>query len=174
VDIVAGGAREEIDPLPDVLRARILANACGWEDADDMNYLRADPGLKFTCGRLPDSGRDLCSQPIMSRRENAPTSREMISLMRVMVGSIARATRRRPTTSRSTSTTPSTWCMAIRSCQTAGHDSRHWHNVAQAVRRTSAGGVRRLRQLQIENARLKKLVREVAIEGDERSCGDNW
>ncbi len=72
--------------LPDILRARILAIACGYEDADDLDHLRADPGLKLACGRLPDSGRDLCSQPTMSRWENAPTLREVIAMMRVMVG----------------------------------------------------------------------------------------
>jgi hypothetical protein len=75
-----------IHPLPDILRARILAIACGCEDADDLDHLRADPGLKLACGRLPDTGRDLCSQPTVSRWENAPTLREVIGLMRVMVG----------------------------------------------------------------------------------------
>ena len=75
-----------IHPLPDILRARILASACGYEDADDLDHLRSDPGLKLACGRLPDTGRDLCSQPTISRWENAPTLREVIGLMRVMVG----------------------------------------------------------------------------------------
>ena len=75
-----------VHALPDILRARILAIACGWEDADDLDHLRADPGLKLACGRLPDTGRDRCSQPTMSRWENAPTLREMIGLMRAMVG----------------------------------------------------------------------------------------
>ena len=33
--------------------------------------LRADPLLKLVCGRLPDSGPDLASQPTLSRLENA-------------------------------------------------------------------------------------------------------
>jgi hypothetical protein len=49
--------------LPDILRARILAIACGYEDADDLDQLRFDPAFKLACGRLPDTGRDLCSQP---------------------------------------------------------------------------------------------------------------
>jgi hypothetical protein len=56
-----------VHPLADILRARILAIACGYEDADDLDHLRRDPGFKLACGRLPDSGRDLCSQPTMSR-----------------------------------------------------------------------------------------------------------
>ena len=74
-----------IHRLPDILRARILAIACGWEDADDLDTLRADPAFKLACGRLPDSGRDLCSQPTVSRWENAPGLREILRLMAVMV-----------------------------------------------------------------------------------------
>jgi Transposase DDE domain group 1 len=51
----------------DILRARMLAIACGYEDADDLDHLRTDPGFKLACGRLPDTGADLCSQPTMSR-----------------------------------------------------------------------------------------------------------
>lgn len=71
--------------LPDILRARIFAIACGYEDADDLDRLRFDPAFKLACGRLPDSGRDLCSQPTVSRWENAPNLRDLIRLMGVMV-----------------------------------------------------------------------------------------
>ena len=74
-----------VHALSDILRARILAIACGYEDADDLDHLRSDPALKLACGHLPDSGRDLCSQPTMSRCENAPSLREVIRLMRAMV-----------------------------------------------------------------------------------------
>jgi hypothetical protein len=74
-----------VHPLADILRARILAIACGYEAADDLDHLRRDPGFKLACGRLPDTGRDLCSQPTMSRWENAPSLREGIRLMRAMV-----------------------------------------------------------------------------------------
>ena len=56
-----------IHSIADILRARMLAIACGYEDADDLDHLRSDPGFKLACGRRPDSGRDLCSQPTMSR-----------------------------------------------------------------------------------------------------------
>lgn len=71
--------------LADILRTRIFAIACGYEDADDLDWLRSDPAFKLACGRLPDSGRDLCSQPTMSRWENAPSLREIIRLMGVLV-----------------------------------------------------------------------------------------
>ncbi len=71
--------------LPDILRARIFAIACGYEDADDLDRLRLDPAFKLACGRLPDTGEDLCSQPTVSRWENAPGLRDLIRLMGVMV-----------------------------------------------------------------------------------------
>src|SRR6202171_3841734 len=71
--------------LPDILRARIFAIACGYEDADDLDRLRTDPALKLACGRLPDTGRDLCSQPTVWRWENAPSLRDLIRLMGVMI-----------------------------------------------------------------------------------------
>jgi hypothetical protein len=68
-----------------ILRARILAIACGYEDADDLDHLRTDPAFKLACGRLPDSGEDLCSQPTVSRWENAPTLREVVRMTDAMV-----------------------------------------------------------------------------------------
>src|SRR5690348_18095835 len=43
-----------VHALSDILRARILTVACGYEDADDLDRLRSDPALKLACGRLPD------------------------------------------------------------------------------------------------------------------------
>jgi hypothetical protein len=71
--------------LVDILRARIFAIACGWEDGNDLDHLRFDPAFKLACGRLPDSGADLCSQSTISRWENAPSLREIIGLMEVLV-----------------------------------------------------------------------------------------
>ena len=74
-----------VHPLSEILLARILAIACGYEDANDLDSLRADPAFKLACGRLPESGTDLMSQPTVSRWENAPTLRDLIRLGRVMV-----------------------------------------------------------------------------------------
>src|SRR4029453_1830643 len=63
----------------------MLAIACGYEDAHDLDYLRSDPGFKLACGRLPDTGDDLCSQPTMSRWENAPTLREVVRMTYAMI-----------------------------------------------------------------------------------------
>ena len=62
----------------DMIRARIHAIACGYEDADDLDFLRTDPAFKLACGRLPETGGDLCSQPTVSRWENAPDLKTII------------------------------------------------------------------------------------------------
>jgi hypothetical protein len=69
----------------DMIRARIFAIGCGYEDADDLDFLRSDPAFKLACGRLPDTGRDLCSQPTLSRLENAPALRHVIRLTYALV-----------------------------------------------------------------------------------------
>lgn len=66
--------------LGDILRARMLAIACGNEDADNLDSLRHDPGFKLALGTLPGGVIGLASQPTMSRWENAPTTREMVRL----------------------------------------------------------------------------------------------
>ncbi len=71
--------------LADMIRARVFAIACGYEDANDLEYLRKDPAFKLACGRLPDSGRDLCSQPTLSRLENAPSLKDAIRLTYALV-----------------------------------------------------------------------------------------
>jgi hypothetical protein len=71
--------------VADILRARILAIACGYEDGNDLDRLRFDPGFKLACGRLPDSGADLCSQPTVSRWENAPDRREVAAMSYALI-----------------------------------------------------------------------------------------
>ena len=71
--------------LADMIRARVFAIACGYEDANDLEYLRKDPAFKLACGRLPDSGVDLCSQPTLSRLENAPSLKDAIRLTYALV-----------------------------------------------------------------------------------------
>jgi hypothetical protein len=63
----------------------IWAICCGYEDADDLDDLRSDPAFKLACGRLPDTGRDLCSQPTLSRLENAPGLKDVIRLTYALV-----------------------------------------------------------------------------------------
>src|SRR5712671_4954276 len=61
-------------PLEEMLRLRMFAIAAGYEDADDCDSLRYDPIFKMAVGHAPESGDPLCSQPTMSRLENAPST----------------------------------------------------------------------------------------------------
>jgi DDE family transposase len=54
-----------------LVRQRVFQIACGYEDQNDADTLRSDPLLKLACGRLPETGADLASQPTLSRLENA-------------------------------------------------------------------------------------------------------
>jgi Transposase DDE domain group 1 len=56
--------------LADMIRARVFAICCGYEDANDLDSLRTDPAFKLACGRLPT----------LSRLENAPRLKDAIRL----------------------------------------------------------------------------------------------
>jgi hypothetical protein len=71
--------------LGDILRARVLAIAAGYEDADDLDALRHDPAFMMALGKAPGEAVGLASQPTMSRWENAPDIRSLIRLGREMV-----------------------------------------------------------------------------------------
>jgi hypothetical protein len=73
--------------LADMIRARIFAIACGYEDCNDFDAdrLRHDPAFKLACGRLPQTGADLASQPTLSRLENASELRDAIRLTYALV-----------------------------------------------------------------------------------------
>jgi hypothetical protein len=66
--------------LPTLLAQRIYQIACGYEDQNDATTLRSDPLLKQVCGQLPLTGRDLASQPTLSRFENAFGARDCYRL----------------------------------------------------------------------------------------------
>ena len=78
-------ARRIDHEMVEMLRWRMLLIAAGYEDADDCDSLRADPVFKMAVGRLPESGAALCSQPTMSRLENAPRKIEIARMMAAMV-----------------------------------------------------------------------------------------
>lgn len=79
-------ARDRIDhTVEEMLRLRMFAIAAGYEDANDCNKLRHDPVFKMAVGRAPESGAALCSQPTLSRLENAPSKIEIARLMAAMV-----------------------------------------------------------------------------------------
>ena len=83
LELTAAFAHELVDwrtrrgrhDLATLVRQRVYQIVCGYEDQNDADALRADPLLKQVCGRLPETGRDLASQPTFSRLENAVTAR---------------------------------------------------------------------------------------------------
>jgi hypothetical protein len=83
---LAGAIRDRRDPtrieheLPELLKTRMFAIACGYEDANHLDSLRHDPLLKLAVGRCPESGDALCSQSTMSRLENMPSKIEAARL----------------------------------------------------------------------------------------------
>jgi hypothetical protein len=71
--------------LATLVRQRIFQIACGYADQDDADHLRSDPLLKLACGRLPESGADLASQPTFSRLENAVDRHAVEALAEALV-----------------------------------------------------------------------------------------
>ena len=81
-DLLASCVTDERTPAStthtyaDMIRARMFAIACGYEDCDDLDVVRFDPAFKLACGRVAETGDDLMSQPTLSRLENAPSWRQ--------------------------------------------------------------------------------------------------
>ncbi|HEV2660154.1 MAG TPA: IS1380 family transposase [Ktedonobacteraceae bacterium] len=85
-------------PLATLLRQRVIAIACGYEDANDFDTLAADPALKIACRRAPESGPDLASQPTVSRLENRVNRKDIYcmacAIARQVVAQLPRKTTR--------------------------------------------------------------------------------
>ena len=69
----------------EMLAQRIFALACGYEDCNDFDDLCRDPALKVAVGRLPSTGRNLASQPTLSRFENSVGAGELYRMSEVLV-----------------------------------------------------------------------------------------
>jgi hypothetical protein len=82
-----GGVRHGLEAL---VRQRVFRIACGYEDQDDADSLRADPLLKLVCGRAPETGADPASQPTLSRLENAVDRRAVEALAEALVATYVR------------------------------------------------------------------------------------
>jgi hypothetical protein len=81
--------------LATLVRQRVFQIACGYADQDDADTLRSDPLLKLVCGRRPDSGADLASQPTLSRLENAVDRRACYRLAQALLAVYLRERGRR-------------------------------------------------------------------------------
>ena len=71
--------------LETLVRQRVFQIACGYADQNDATTLRRDPLLKLVCGRLPESGAALASQPTVSRLENAVDRHTLEALAEALV-----------------------------------------------------------------------------------------
>jgi hypothetical protein len=80
--------------LEELLRQRVYQIAAGYADQNDADTLRHDPLLKLVCGRLPESGPALASQPTLSRLENGFSARDCYRLAEAL-GAVYLAERER-------------------------------------------------------------------------------
>ena len=64
----------------EIIAARVYGIAMGYEDGNDFDRWRHDPGLKHVCGRLPASGEPLMSQETLSRFEHAPNAKDLVRM----------------------------------------------------------------------------------------------
>ena len=71
--------------VADIMRSRAFAIACGYADGNDPDTLRHDPAFRMACGRAPESGDALASQPTVSRLENAPDLRVLIRMSHALI-----------------------------------------------------------------------------------------
>ena len=100
--LLAGCLRDRRDPgridhaIVEMLRLRMFAIAAGYEDTNDCTTLRHDPIFKMAVGHAPESGDALCSQPTLSRLENAPSKIEIARMMAAMVDLFCMSFKRPP------------------------------------------------------------------------------
>jgi hypothetical protein len=81
--------------LGELIRQRVHQIVAGYEDCNDADTLRRDPMLKTVCERRPDSGRDLASQPTLSRLENAVSRKDLVRLGRWLLRQYGRQLKKR-------------------------------------------------------------------------------
>lgn len=91
-DRQAGKVQHE---LRELLTQRVMAIACGYEDANDAARLASDPVHKLLVGRDPIHGEDLASQPTLSRFENAPDRKQLFRLAEALADRVIERHRRR-------------------------------------------------------------------------------
>ena len=87
-----GKVRHELQEL---LTQRIMAIACGYEDANDAARLACDPVHKLLVGRDPVKGEALASQPTLSRFENTPDRKELFRMAEALADSVIERHRKR-------------------------------------------------------------------------------
>ena len=81
--------------LTDLLAQRIFGLACGHPDANDADYLAADPIHKLLLGRDPIDGDPLASQPTLSRFENQAGAQDLYAMGCELAASVIERHRQR-------------------------------------------------------------------------------
>jgi hypothetical protein len=95
--VIAGPLPDKRNPLlikhtySEMVLARMMMIAAGHEDCDDIDRLKIDPALKMACGRAPESGGDLMSQPTLSRLENLAGTKALLKIGRAMIDLFCRS-----------------------------------------------------------------------------------
>src|SRR5436853_6689718 len=81
--------------LEELLTQRIMAIACGYEDANDAARLASDPVHKLLGGRDPVEGEDLASQPSCSRFVNSVGRKELFRMGEAFADTVIERHRKR-------------------------------------------------------------------------------
>ena len=81
--------------LNELFTQRVMAIACGYEDANDAARLASDPVHKLLVGWDPLHGEDLASQPMLSRFENAVDRKELFRMAEALADTVIERHRRR-------------------------------------------------------------------------------
>ena len=81
--------------IEELLTQRIMAIACGYEDANDAERLNCDPVHKLMVGRDPVEGEDLASQPTLSRFENSVGRKESFRMAEALADTVIERHRKR-------------------------------------------------------------------------------
>src|SRR5439155_21350393 len=76
--------------LRELVAQRVFSIACGYSDANDSARLSEDPIHKLLLDRDPIEGRDLASQPTLSRFENGVGVKELYRLGEFLADSVIR------------------------------------------------------------------------------------
>src|ERR1700686_4963230 len=74
--------------LRELIAQRVFSIACGYPDANDSARLSTDPIHKMLLDRDPVTGRDLASQPTLSRFENSIRPRALYRLGEALADSV--------------------------------------------------------------------------------------
>jgi Transposase DDE domain group 1 len=81
--------------LEELVTQRVMAIACGYEDTNDAARLASDPVHKLLVGRDPEKGKDLASQPTLSRFENSVDRKELFCMAEALADLVIERHRQR-------------------------------------------------------------------------------